>query len=537
MRASAVLLSLLAGSLALACGSTVSLEDLACPCASGFVCCEQVCVAEGSCGDGKLSVAGSDDAASDLPGVDPGGTETSSRGGPKGFSSADGGTGRQSTSMVSSGPLSTSTNASSSSTYRASTYSGTDDGGTGRDSSRDARPSSADAGVDARSPDAQPRDTGVDVGSPDAIVADRGACEAACQAVAIACGESDAGAAASCAGLCSSGATTTQLMCLATTACAGLEATQYAGGTVCGIGEVEAGAPQQGGGSALLEGCMPEDGAEVSYPWIWDGANWTAAMPFTDPGWQGSAMATLNGTPVYLADINGCETWTWAGGQWNELHPVSNVSECADATMAPLGNVLVLFGGGYGGAALNDTWTWDGSTWTQLGPATSPPPRLGAMMATLGSNVVLFGGTGEGIDGGAPLLNDTWTWDGTAWNEQHPPVSPPPRSGGVMATLGSEVVLFGGTNSDTSDLGDTWTWDGTTWTERESRENPPPRIGASMATSGNTVVLFGGGVLDGVAENVVYFLADTWVWDGADWTKMIPNVSPPACAFASMSAL
>jgi hypothetical protein len=116
-------------------------------------------------------------------------------------------------------------------------------------------------------------------------------------------------------------------------------------------------------------------------------------------------------------------------------------------------------------------------------------------------------------------------------------VSPSPRSGGAIATLGNSIVLFGGTNSDTSGLGDTWTWDGATWTQRESRENPAPRIGAAMATSGNTVVLFGGGALDGVAENLVYFFGDTWVWDGAAWTERIPAVSPPACVFASMTAL
>src|SRR6202041_511353 len=44
-----------------------SLEDLACPCSSGFVCCEKVCVAEGSCGGDKLTVPGPDAAGSSMP--------------------------------------------------------------------------------------------------------------------------------------------------------------------------------------------------------------------------------------------------------------------------------------------------------------------------------------------------------------------------------------------------------------------------------------------------------------------------------------
>jgi len=71
MKASAILLSgslvVAAASVVVACGSTVSLEDLACPCATGFVCCDKVCVAEGSCGGDKLTVVGAGDGTSGGP--------------------------------------------------------------------------------------------------------------------------------------------------------------------------------------------------------------------------------------------------------------------------------------------------------------------------------------------------------------------------------------------------------------------------------------------------------------------------------------
>jgi hypothetical protein len=65
--------------------------------------------------------------------------------------------------------------------------------------------------------------------------------------------------------------------------------------------------------------------------------------------------------------------------------------------------------GGYS-PILDDTWTWNGSTWTQQAPATSPPARVGASMAydATASDIVLFGGYGTGDI----YPNDTRTWGG-----------------------------------------------------------------------------------------------------------------------------
>jgi hypothetical protein len=69
-------------------------------------------------------------------------------------------------------------------------------------------------------------------------------------------------------------------------------------------------------------------------------------------------------------------------------------------------HTVVLFGGFNGGALLDDTWTWNGSDWTQQHPATSPSARETTSVAYDGATgtVVLFGGNGsEGA------LGDTWT--------------------------------------------------------------------------------------------------------------------------------
>jgi len=93
--------------------------------------------------------------------------------------------------------------------------------------------------------------------------------------------------------------------------------------------------------------------------------------------------------------------------------------DAADAT-------VVMFGGfDRAGRSLDDTWTWGGSTWTQQHPATSPPARANAVLAydPQSGHVLLFGGVAspfaKGCSGCSTLLqpttSDTWSWDGSSW--------------------------------------------------------------------------------------------------------------------------
>ena len=56
-------------------------------------------------------------------------------------------------------------------------------------------------------------------------------------------------------------------------------------------------------------------------------------------------------------------------------------------------------------------------------------------------------------------------WDGTSWTAQDV-TGPSARDSAVMATLGNEVVLFGGADANWNPLGDTWVWDGTSWSQK-----------------------------------------------------------------------
>jgi hypothetical protein len=186
------------------------------------------------------------------------------------------------------------------------------------------------------------------------------------------------------------------------------------------------------------------------------------------------------------------------------------------------GTGVVLFGGADATAqlTLGDTWTWDGRTWTQH-EVTGPSPRADAAIATLDDGtVVLFGGVDAlGTPQAAPL-GDTWTWDGAAWTRHDVP-GPPPRWGAAAASLNGTVVLFGGTNRETTFrnyFADTWLWDGANWTQANV-SGPAARTCPLMATLNSQVVLFGGGG-DGFELN------DTWTWDGAAWTQLQVTAPP-----------
>ena len=85
------------------------------------------------------------------------------------------------------------------------------------------------------------------------------------------------------------------------------------------------------------------------------------------------------------------------------------------------------------------------------------------------------------------------------------------------------VVLFGGGNTY-GPLADTWEWDGADWTQRTPTTAPEARMDCGIAfdpVRGVTVVFGGYGIGGGQ-------LGDTWTWDGTSWTHLLPATSPGA---------
>jgi hypothetical protein len=110
----------------------------------------------------------------------------------------------------------------------------------------------------------------------------------------------------------------------------------------------------------------------------------------------------------------------------------------------------------------------------------------------------------------------------------------PPGRNGTPTTIRRQIVLFGG--SAGSALADTWTWDGQDWTEQAPSTSPPARFHATMAYAAvqHEAVLFGGLQLAqaGPPQN----LTDTWTWDGTSWTQAVNGPTPPRLVSAGMAA-
>ena len=92
----------------------------------------------------------------------------------------------------------------------------------------------------------------------------------------------------------------------------------------------------------------------------------------------------------------------------------------------------VFFGGlNSVGTVMMSYYQYGGSGWTYYPNFTDAPgARYGASMALLAPSLVMFGGSIT-VD----YLSDTWVWDGSAWTELSPAISPSARAFQAMAAF------------------------------------------------------------------------------------------------------
>ena len=125
---------------------------------------------------------------------------------------------------------------------------------------------------------------------------------------------------------------------------------------------------------------------------------------------------------------------------------------------------------------------FDGSGWTDMKITATPGERYGAQVAVdpRSGHTFLFGGLvvkTEGTVQTQEYRNDTWEWNGSAWQQLAPAISPPAReNGGFEFDPGrNELVLFGGyAGFFQSDL---WAFDGTNWSVRSQAPQQRRRAG------------------------------------------------------------
>lgn len=243
--------------------------------------------------------------------------------------------------------------------------------------------------------------------------------------------------------------------------------------------------------------------ADLADTWVWDGTAWRDVTPpaSANRGPHSSHRMVFDGARGVVVSFGGWNagrpddaTWTWDGAGWTRLAPAIRPSARASHAMAydVARDRVVLFGGYDGAGGLGDTWEFDGTTWLRRSPSTSPSPRFSAAMVfdPVCGRCLLFGGrTASGRS------DELWEWDGSGdWRLLQTSVAPSARSTPAFAydAARDRFVVFGG--FDGRWLNDTWEWNGVAWERRAPTASPTGRGFAALAFDAprEQVVLFGG---------------------------------------------
>ena len=195
----------------------------------------------------------------------------------------------------------------------------------------------------------------------------------------------------------------------------------------------------------------------------------------------------------------------------------------------------VLFGGWNFASLLGDTWEFDGVAWTNVTPAASPSARRGHSLCydSARGRVILFGGDIIGT-----FLTDTWEYDGVVWQQIATPAAPTPRlyAGFAYDAGRRRTVLFGGWPDPSLPfpLADTWEYDGSQWSQASPAVSPPARSSPVLEyhAARGTLVMFGGFDVQAVLHVGTISvsglpLGDTWTYDGTTWTPVTGSAPPP----------
>lgn len=181
---------------------------------------------------------------------------------------------------------------------------------------------------------------------------------------------------------------------------------------------------------------------------------------------------------------------------------------------------------------------------SSLRNATAPPARHGAALAydPQSKDLILFGGSTVSNQAHPPessLLDDTWAWDGHAWQQLHPATSPPALYGAELVvdpTSGRLLLLGGSGQMDSSGVllqQGVWTWDGQSWAHTGDNPLQMPFVAAGADPVHKQVVLGGndsGYLLNCGGRISCPVLAQinkpgAFVWNGKSWSN--PGGSAP----------
>lgn len=267
----------------------------------------------------------------------------------------------------------------------------------------------------------------------------------------------------------------------------------------------------------------------TSETWVWTPAGWTERRPSIAPPGRIAAGFAYDSARDRLVVFGGTDSsfsvttrdlWEWDGQQWEERVANGPAPRSQHAMVYDSVRHKVVAAGGVGSLYFGDTWLWDGTAWAEVATAAQDAlpgrARLGGAFDPIRGETVVFGGQ----NGTTLYSGETFLFDGTRWRKATPTTSPPARLDATMAwdATSQRVILYGGYNASGA-LADTWAWDGTDWTRMP--DGPPKRYGAALGSD----LERGGVVLYGGIDNPTSRL-DTWRWDGAAWHDVTTTFEP-----------
>jgi hypothetical protein len=273
---------------------------------------------------------------------------------------------------------------------------------------------------------------------------------------------------------------------------------------------------------------------------------WLGVFPANSPGQktgQATAFDSRRGVAVVFGGDNPItgpatgsnDTWEFSNNTWTLRNPANRPSVRKDAAMAFDSDrgVCVLFGGGsnvfQNEIPQNDTWEYDGINWVQrqgtnYSATDRPPPFDGVKMVydSFRKRCVLVAPS-DRLGGTVNVNKKTWEWDGAQWIASN--VAPPTRYDPAMAYDGARHVtlLHGGQpDSGVPPTADTWAWNGANWTQVATTGPSARQEHAMTYDERRQVVVLTAGRYESTLE--VDMFNDTWQWNGSSWT-LVPGAA------------
>ncbi|MBK8096971.1 MAG: hypothetical protein IPK26_07685 [Planctomycetes bacterium] len=240
----------------------------------------------------------------------------------------------------------------------------------------------------------------------------------------------------------------------------------------------------------------------------------------------GLVADAVPGHLLLLEDLGRFRTWTVVGNTFLPRQDVSPPPRRQDFALvhdSRRRRVLLIGGATDAVSFVTDTWAWDGVRWTQL--AASPPPRHSHALAydAARDRVVLHGGYAQQLPppwGPTPAAT-THEFDGTTWRQigANGPARADHRLG--YDPVRQRTVLFGGQDNGpvTQATNDTFAYDGTAWQQVATPMAPQTLWPLDLVwDQGRSALLLHGEV--SVSMFPPRTVTQSWTFDGSTWTQL-----------------